>query len=314
MIRLSSFGDIVLSFMLLKSLREAYPSAKIDFITKDKYKDVVHLSRDVNEVLSIDNSLLVSRKKIKNEKYDLIIDIHRNFRSLILRFVNAKHVVKYNKENIKKFLLVKFKWNFFRQVIPVWRKYVEAATDYLPGKDFSFSGFDLNFDKARKIRHPYIVIAPSARHFTKTFPADKFIEIIGRYLKSGRDEQPGIVLVGDESERDTEICRKIEMNSNGVVNMCGGLSIRELANVLYNSEYVICNDSSVLHLSEALGKRAVAIFGSTVKEFGFFPQLVTSEVKEVRDLHCRPCTHIGRDKCPRGHFKCMKEIQFSIEA
>ena len=71
---------------------------------------------------------------------------------------------------------------------------------------------------------------------------------------------------------------------------------------------VICNDSGVLHLAEALGKRTIVFFGSTVKEFGFYPQLETSVIYENKGLKCRPCTHIGRADCPKGHFKCMNEI------
>ncbi len=78
-----------------------------------------------------------------------------------------------------------------------------------------------------------------------------------------------------------------------------------LANTIYYSELVICNDSAVLHLSEALGKKAKALFGSTVKEFGFYPQLNNSEALENKDLKCRPCTHIGRESCPEKHFRCM---------
>ena len=58
-----------------------------------------------------------------------------------------------------------------------------------------------------------------------------------------------------------------------------------------------------------LGKNVKAIFGSTVKEFGFFPQLENSVVIENKNLKCRPCTHIGLPACTLGHFKCMNEIQ-----
>ena len=26
---------------------------------------------------------------------------------------------------------------------------------------------------------------------------------------------------------------------------------------------------------------------------------------EKKDLACRPCSKIGYEKCPKGHFKCM---------
>jgi heptosyltransferase-2 len=54
--------------------------------------------------------------------------------------------------------------------------------------------------------------------------------------------------------------------------------------------------------------KIVAIFGSTVKEFGFFPYGTESIVIE-KPVKCRPCSHIGRDKCPKGHFKCMRDIE-----
>ncbi|MDQ3193863.1 MAG: glycosyltransferase family 9 protein, partial [Bacteroidota bacterium] len=123
-----------------------------------------------------------------------------------------------------------------------------------------------------------------------------------------------IVLIGDASEKDRSICDYIEKNCNNILNLCGKLNIKELLNVLYNCEYVICNDSAILHLSEAVGKKVIALFGSTVKEFGFFPQLYDSKVFENNNLNCRPCTHIGRESCPLGHFRCMNEIQLAVSS
>jgi heptosyltransferase-2 len=58
-------------------------------------------------------------------------------------------------------------------------------------------------------------------------------------------------------------------------------------------------------------KKVVAVFGPTVREFGFFPVGNEQIVLERKDLYCRPCSHIGGKTCPEGHFRCMKEI--SIE-
>ena len=44
---------------------------------------------------------------LKNEKYDYLIDLHKNLRSSKLRTV-ADNYLSYNKQNFKKFLLVKF--------------------------------------------------------------------------------------------------------------------------------------------------------------------------------------------------------------
>jgi heptosyltransferase-2 len=52
----------------------------------------------------------------------------------------------------------------------------------------------------------------------------------------------------------------------------------------------------------------VAVFGPTVRQFGFFPSGAESRVVEREGLPCRPCTAIGRNTCPLGHFRCMQDI------
>ncbi len=306
-IRLSSFGDIVLSFLLIKKLREKFPESVIHYLTKKNYNNVVELNPFVDKIINTDKSLKETRKRIKNEKYDLIIDLHMNFRSVYISLLNSRLIRRYFKENFKKFLLVQFKVNMFKEIIPVYRKYLLTIKDLLSDADYEFTASELLFTKGRIIDENYMVVSPASRHFTKTYPAEKFIEFINN-LNGKR-----VILVGDNTANDKIICGYIESKCRNVLNLCGKLDIKDLANVLFNSEYVISNDSAVLHLSEALGKRVIAVFGSTVKEFGFFPQLKESRVLEINNLSCRPCTHIGRDTCPEGHFKCMEEIQLIID-
>ena len=35
-------------------------------------------------------------------------------------------------------------------------------------------------------------------------------------------------------------------------------------------------------------------------------------ILENNNLNCRPCSKLGYNKCPKGHFKCMEEIDFSF--
>ncbi|MBI4811684.1 MAG: hypothetical protein HY800_09655 [Ignavibacteriales bacterium] len=64
-----------------------------------------------------------------------------------------------------------------------------------------------------------------------------------------------------------------------------------------------------MHIAAARKRKVVAIFGSTVKEFGFFPYGTESIIAEAQDVKCRPCSHIGLSNCPKKHFRCMNEIQ-----
>ncbi|MBK9334485.1 MAG: glycosyltransferase family 9 protein [Ignavibacteria bacterium] len=301
-IRLSSLGDIILSYPLLKILRKKFPEAEIHFLTGKNYSEVLRLNENTDRIIEAKKDREVTRKEIQDEKYDIILDIHKNLKSIYFSKNNAPDVRRIVKNNFKKFLLVKFKINLFKEIIPVYKKYLLTIADYLNKDDYKFSVSDLKVPSIEGFDFKYSVIAPSSRHFTKTYPAEKFIEFIN--TKSNET----FILTGSSDNRDMEICDKINSACVNTRNLCGKLSIPELAAVIKKSGYVISNDSAILHLSEALGKKTTGIFGSTVKEFGFFPQLETSGVIEIKDLKCRPCTHIGLPACPEKHFKCMMDI------
>jgi len=300
-IRFSSLGDILLSFPLINALKKEYPSSEIHYLTKEAYKPVLELNTSINKIFIYSGEPLSEvKRKIKSEGYDLVLDIHKNIRSVLLTIFSGLNVKRYKKNTFKKFLLVKLKVNLFKEVIPVYRKYIKAVGNKFEEKYKDFTSTELSFSREKKYEFSYIVVAPSSKHFTKTYPKEKFAELI-------HNLESKVILVGDSSEKDKVICEYIEKNT-GAINLCGKLNYNELTGILYSTEYVITNDSAILHFSEALGKKANAIFGSTVKEFGFFPQLKQSQVFENNNLKCRPCTHIGREECPLGHFKCMNEI------
>jgi ADP-heptose:LPS heptosyltransferase len=307
-IRFSSFGDIVLTFPLLKKLKEKLPYAEISFITKNEYGELLKLNPDIdNVILYGDKNPGTVRRRLNEMKFDIILDLQKNFRSSGITKNYRKKTRRYFKNNFKKFLLVSLKKNLFKEIVPVYKKYLLTVKDKLNEHDYSFTVSGLRFDNTVKYEQPYIVIAPSTKHYTKTYPKEKFIE----FINSHPDKK--FILAGSDSQRDLEICNYIQEKTHNAVNLCGKLNYNELANVIHNSEYVICNDSGILHFSEALGKRVIALFGSTVKEFGFFPQLKESKVIENNELSCRPCTHIGRNACPLKHFLCMNELKIKIE-
>jgi heptosyltransferase-2 len=93
-----------------------------------------------------------------------------------------------------------------------------------------------------------------------------------------------------------------------VAVLAGELSLLETAAVMDSCALVITNDSGLMHIAAARKRKVLALFGSTVRQFGFFPFGTESRVVERPDLACRPCTSIGRSRCPRGHFRCMNDI------
>lgn len=301
-IRLSSFGDVVLAFPLINLIKNKIPGAHISFLVKEKYSGLVELNPKVDEVIKLTESNENEIKKsITSSGYDIVIDLQNNPRSRLMT-IGMNNVYRFKKNNFKKFLLVKFKINKLQDSEPVYKRYIRSVEEPLniSESEMGFTSSELNYAK-KNTESDYIVIAPSSRHFTKTYPKEKFVEYI---LSKPNDK---FVLVGDISDTDMSICSYIKEHTANSVNLCGQLSYGELAGLIAESNHIICNDSGILHLAEALDKKVTAIFGSTVKEFGFFPQLEGSVIHEVDGLKCRPCSHIGLPECPLGHFKCMIE-------
>ncbi|NTV98837.1 MAG: glycosyltransferase family 9 protein, partial [Chlorobiaceae bacterium] len=71
------------------------------------------------------------------------------------------------------------------------------------------------------------------------------------------------------------------------------------------------NDTGLMHMASAFRRHLFLLFGSSVQAFGFMPYRTPFELFEVQGLGCRPCSHIGRDKCREGHFRCMNDLQES---
>ncbi|HEX9006298.1 MAG TPA: glycosyltransferase family 9 protein, partial [Bacteroidota bacterium] len=153
-----------------------------------------------------------------------------------------------------------------------------------------------------------IGLCPSARHFTKIWPATRFAEA-GAALAARR--RAPVVLFGapDEADRCREIGAEITRRTGlPAVVAAGRASLLETAALMDRCAVVVTNDTGLMHLASARRRPVVAVFGSTTRQLGFFPQGSNSRVVEHGSLGCRPCTHIGRKRCPLRHFRCMLEV------
>ena len=146
----------------------------------------------------------------------------------------------------------------------------------------------------------YIGFCPGAKHFTKQWPADYFAQL-GNMLESNSYK---VILFGGPNE--TELSNEIANQLNDPINLSNNNILQTAANMKM-CKVIFTNDSGLMHLAAALKIPVISFFGSTVKEFGFFPYKVQNKVLEVKDLPCRPCSHIGRKSCPLNHFKCMTD-------
>lgn len=321
LIRLSSIGDIILTTPLIRILHRQYPGAELDFVIKNRFLDLVQANPYINHIYAFDESLGLAdlvriRGEIRHRHYDVVLDLHKNLRSLILTAgLVPWRLQRLKKYGLKRFLLVHFKWNCYRTIVPVYRRYIDTA-GWLQGHDDGLGPeFFLAPDAKARVQRllasekfaagrPAIAIAPGAGYFTKRWLPDRFAQV-AQDLQRALSAQ--IIIIGGKPDLScaTEIQNQL---NEPVLNFAGRLSLMETACALAECELLITNDTGMMHLASALGKKVVAIFGATVAEFGFFPFSGQNRVLQ-RQLHCRPCSHVGSHRCPRSHFRCMNDIQ-----
>ncbi|HUM45662.1 MAG TPA: glycosyltransferase family 9 protein, partial [Chitinophagales bacterium] len=97
-----------------------------------------------------------------------------------------------------------------------------------------------------------------------------------------------------------------------IFNGCGKFSLNQSASLLKSARLVITHDTGLMHIAAALRKKIISVWGNTVPEFGMYPYYGTAVHQEgivqIQGLPCRPCSKIGFEKCPKGHFRCMQLI------
>ena len=319
-IRLSSIGDILLTTPLIRLLRRRFPNARIDYLVKEQFAALLRTSPYIDELYTLDtrqghSALKRLYRSLLKSGYDLVVDVHNNFRSAYLRRLRGARVVKLRKYKLQRFVLVKFGWNFYSSVRPVHQRYIDTVAgfgihddrlglEFFPDPEAQRRVDDLLKQKGWNAGKATIAIVPGASKETKRWPVERF-DKAAQQLGAEFDAQ--ILLLGDTRDaRLTDILR--QSLGNAAIDFAGKLDIMESACALNRAHLALTNDSGLMHMAAALDKPVVSIFGSTVRELGFFPVGRRTVVIENNNLSCRPCTHIGRASCPKKHFKCMQDI------
>jgi ADP-heptose:LPS heptosyltransferase len=306
-IRFSSIGDIVLTTPVIRCLRKKYPAAEIWFLTKKKFSGIVLPNPYINGVFILADDIYETIEILKNEKFNCIIDLHNNLRTLrIKRSLKGVPAHSFNKLNAGKWIYTTFKINIMpgKHIVDRYMDTVESLgviNDGL-GLDYFIPGKDMVKDSDIPFSHSqgYISIAIGAAHFTKKLPVDKLKKLCA-YIT-----YPIILLGGSEDfQNGLEIARTDPVK---IYNACGRFSLNESADIIRNSKLVISHDTGLMHIAAAFKKNILSVWGNTVPSFGMYPYGTSYEVFQVNKLWCRPCSKIGYEKCPLGHFKCMREI------
>lgn len=307
-IRFSSIGDIVLTSPVVRCLNNQISGAEIHFLTKKRNADLIEFNPNIHQIHLLGNSLDETIARLKEEKFDYIIDLHHNWRSF--RVKTGLHVksFNFNKLNIHKMLLTIFKINILPACHIVDRNLAALkhfkviddgkGLDHFIGPDDEFprEGFSEDFQNG------FVAIVLGGTYVTKKLPAYKLKALIN-------SKKYRFVLLGGKNDKATA-SEILGWNTGNVIDLTGVIRINQSASIIQKARLVITNDTGLMHIAAAYHKKILSVWGNTVPEFGMAPYLPGqgSEILEMKGMTCRPCSKLGYAACPKKHFRCMNEL------
>lgn len=303
-VRFSSIGDIVLTTPVIRCLK-LQTGAYIAYLTKESYLPLLEENPYLDKVFTIQARISEVGTLLKAEKFDVIIDLHKNLRSWQLRMMLQSRCYSFHKLNLKKWLLVRLKIDrlpnvhivdrYLNAVRPLGVKNDGKGLDYFLPESLTMT--------ARPLK-AYWVVVVGAAHATKRIPVNKLVEICSK------TDLP-IVLVGGKAEKEAGD-KIVALAGSHVENRCGQLNLHASANIIRFAAKVLTPDTGMMHIAAAFQKEIIVVWGSTVPSFGMYPYFGKKRKEqhrsfEVVELSCRPCSKIGFKQCPKGHFRCMND-------
>ena len=312
-IRFSSIGDIVLTTPVIRCVKKQFPDAEVHYVTKEVFKNILIHNPYIDKVHTFKEDISELYEPLKAENFDVVIDLHKNLRSLRLKQKLKAKNYSFDKLNLQKFLAVNFKQinklpnkhivdRYFDAVAPLGIKSDGKGLDHFMHQNDRVDVSSLLTDHLQKT---FVALVVGGSYFTKKIPLNKLSEICKN------SKLPIIVLGGKE---DKLVGDELKKQFPQLINTCGQYTINQSASIIERAEWVVSSDTGLMHIAAAYNKKIISMWGNTIPEFGMSPYLPNLENKilEVKNLSCRPCSKLGYKKCPKGHFKCMNDLDVSI--
>lgn len=319
-------GDAVLTIPAVRSVRHAFPGARISLLVKPWVADIFSESPDIDEIILYEDNYKGLRgkfklaKKLRMKNFDTAILLQNAFdAALITRLAGIPERTGYKRDGrgflltnavpVDKDVLAQHQVLYYLNLLEsVGIKTAETQPYIFLTNEERKWARSLLASYSTPTRGPLVGINPGATYGSaKRWLPDRFAEVIYRTI---RELDGRVVIFGSQAEAEIadEILaetRKLNIgqDESRILMMSGKTSLRELAALISECDTFVTNDSGPMHMAAALLVPTIAIFGSTNKTatgpFGKGHRIISS------NLPCSPCME---RECPEEHLRCMKEI------
>ena len=298
-IKFRHHGDMLLTTPVIRSLKAAFPEAKIDVLMYEETRAILACHPDINQIYAIDRnwkkqglryqlaqecSLL---KQLRKQHYDIVLNLADQWRSAIIsRFTNAPARLGFDIPKRRGAL-----WRFchtdlvstenhsmlhtVEQNLSLLAPLQLATLDCTVGMYYSDSDHQQVVRRLNGVTK-YIVVQPTSRWFFKCWSEIKFAAV----LEALREEGHVIVLTSGPDKKELAMVENIASrlsSQDNIVSLAGQLTLNQLAALIDHASLFIGVDSVPMHMAAALQTPCIALFGPSKLVF-WRPWQVKGEV------------------------------------
>ncbi|HKZ38081.1 MAG TPA: glycosyltransferase family 9 protein [Chryseolinea sp.] len=323
----SPLADVVFATPIIRALKVQLEDVELHAFVELSAGFVLDDNPYVDNIHYVNPSLWKNYKRLKGEKFDLIVNLKQGWQA---RFLTSLLRVKtYSLKSLwwQEWLMVNFKIDqlpndhlvnrMMKAVEPLDIKTDELGLDYfIPEKDKVLLGW-----LPKGFQQGYVVFCINAPYSTRKLTLDRMIELCDKINKPiillgfNDDAQNGEV-ISDFFSKAVSLHYEeglLQLNKRTIVyNACAKFNFNQMASVIKQARVVFTFDNEFIPIASAFKKEIFGLWGNTVLLFGKYPYRTKFTVLENNKVSCRPCSSTGFEKCPQGHFKCMKRIVFDF--
>lgn len=325
-IKFFGMGSILLATPAISLMKNAFPDARITFLSFSNNKELLERIVSIDAVLTIDRS---SAPSFLNDTYSVICSILRirpeivfdleffsKFSTLLSGLSRAPVRVAFELPTHWRSLIVtnqvpleknrQVLHSFCEQVLSIAR-----ISDEIPLIEAMRVTADDHLSLLRKFpiegkRLIAININAGDTFLERRWPAERFARLVDTMA---RENDYVFCFTGNSGEKDYVRSTIKETGSREkCLDTSGELSLPELGALLQRSEILISNDSGPLHLAASLGTATVGLYGPESPDFY---GVVQKDAKIIyKRISCSPCMNVYSAKqfrCPYN-ARCMHEI------
>ena len=293
LIRLPNWlGDMVMATSFVQAVKKYYPEAEIDLITKQGLEFLLdyfpgHNKRIVfskKEYGSLKGARAFGKKIKKEKKYDLFFCLPDSLSAATMgAAINAKKSIGY-KKNVRFLLLT----NIYKKEKKLHRveEYIDLLSQFV-SREIEVPPVHLQCGNSTIT--DTLVININSEASSRRLPKIKAISIIDAIRKNISSK---IILIGSPSESVfVDEVFDLLNNKNNIINLAGQTSLPELVQLLYSCKGILSTDSGPAHLSNALGKKTLVLFGAGNENNTAPYNKEYCTVIRLGKLACEPCVN-----------------------